>query len=147
MYLYNFLYIKKYRNQDITPSDFFFMVAEIQTKPKYEVITEEFRSEEWKKKAKETIEEIIRELKETEDIGEWLDGVLEIRRVQSYNGYEWETNYYEFLITTGAPEICLSTNGEIKYYWYPDKFIVKIKDEEVLNKLEDIEEYLNEILP
>jgi len=145
MYLYNLLYTKKYRNQDITPSDFFFMVAEIQTK--YEVITAKFRSEEWKKKAIETIEDIIRELKETEDIGEWLDGVLEIRRVQSYNGYEWETTHYEFLITTGAPEICLSTNGEIKYYLYPDKFIVKIKDEELLNKLEDIEAYLNEILP
>jgi len=114
---------------------------------KYAVMEDTFRDEEMRKKAYETVERIINELKELEDIETWLENVLEIRRVQSllFTG-EWNTEYYEFILSVGGPNIIVKTGGAIEYYWYSSMLVVKITDEEVLNKLEEIEELLNETL-
>jgi len=118
-------------------------VKKEQEKAKYRVIEEYFTSEEMRRRAHETIESIIRELKEVEDAEEWLESVLEINRYQSLVNGEWVTNSYEFLITSGGPTIYINTYGTIEYRWNMDKLVVVIEDEEALATLEDVEEFLD----
>ena len=57
---------------------------------------------------------------EGEAIEEFLKYTLEIRRVQyfSEDSHDWETLYYEFLLTYGGPTIWITSNS-IRGTWSP----------------------------
>jgi len=114
-------------------------------KYKYTILEQNFSNEEMKNRAFNEVEQILEEINNIKDISDWLGEILEINRYQTYSAGEWETQYYEFLITSGGPTIYLNTGGRLEYYWYPDKLIIQIEEKSILDKLSDIEDYLNEI--
>jgi hypothetical protein len=95
------------------------------------------------KRIAESTEKELEEL-ELDKIGEWLDRVLEIRRVQSLIDGKWETLYYEFITATGQPNAILDTDGHLIVTWYND-YLEVILSYDAREKLKEIEKYLDEI--
>jgi len=91
-------------------------------------------------------ENAIEDIKNIEDIGEFLDyDVLDIKREQSLIDGEWETLNYEFCLGCGGPGIWVDTSGKLIVAWSGDYLEIQITNEKVMEKLKEIEDYLNEI--
>ena len=88
------------------------------------------------------LEELADKAEEDEEqaIEEFLEHTLEIRRVQYFSEelHDWETLYYEFLLTYGGPAIWV-TSDRIRGVWSPvecelclpekvEKFICAVED-------------------
>jgi hypothetical protein len=97
--------------------------------------------------AERNIKEYAQHRKVQEAISEFLNNVIEIRRVQYLNSnLKWETQKYEFLITYGGPNITIDTQGNIRVAWN-NVFNYIITDKEVLSFLESVEDFLNQAFP
>jgi len=102
-------------------------------------------------KDKSCHEQMERQLENTAEsvkrqtIEEFLEGILDITRNQQMLSSGPETIYYEFCIAWGGPGIWLRTDGILKAAWWGDYIEAKITDKKVLKKLEEIQEYLDEI--
>jgi len=94
------------------------------------------------------LKEFARRENREEAIINFLENVTEIRREQTFNSSgKWETVRYSFLVTYGGPNILLSTDGTIKVAWGSNNLNYIINDKEVLNFLNDVEDYLNQAFP
>jgi len=79
-------------------------------------------------------------------VEEFLEGVLEIKRIQSLTSKGWETLEYELLVTFGGPNIYIRTSNIIEGYWYADYVFYTIRSEKAKAKLREIEEYLDGVV-
>ena len=93
------------------------------------------------------IEELIKSIKEDlekENYEEFLERVLEIRRIQSYREGKWETTKYKLLLTYGSPTVWLDTDGYLEIKEFDSEIVIHIDDDVVVD-LWGLEDYLNEI--
>jgi len=87
---------------------------------------------------------IEKEIERIEDVSQWLEGVLEVRRVQSIVDGKWETVKYELLLTYGGPTVRVWTDGTIRITWGFD-YLEGLLSEEAIEKLKEVEEYLDSL--
>lgn len=88
----------------------------------------------------------IEDIKHMEDIDDWIDGVLDITRKEQYIDGEWKIEYYELCIGVGGPAYWVRTDGVVVGAWSGEYFKVMCDDREFLDKLAQIEDYLDEVL-
>ena len=109
-----------------------------------DIIEEEFRGcKNTEEILKRQVYSVIEDVK-NKDITEFLDEVLDIQRTATLVNGRWETLRYEFCITYGGPGIWLNTEGVIKGFWWGEKFVIKCDDKDFLEKLQEMEDFLNE---
>lgn len=100
----------------------------------------------------EVVENTIKDLERTaeeyfttedlEVVENFLDGVLEIRRIQTLTADSWKTHTYELVLATGGPHIEVNTaEGSIEGWWY-DEHIKRALPTKVWKFLTEVEEYL-----
>jgi len=90
----------------------------------------------------EIAKSIETEIKEVEDVEEFMDRVLSLSRHQHLGSRGWETDYYELMLTMGGPNVWLRTDGVIVVAWASQKIEYRIEDKDVLEKLKEIHDYL-----
>jgi len=110
---------------------------------KFIVIENTFEPEEFKKVERE-IDGIIEDIEKVKDPADFIEDVLEIKRTQSLINGKWETLSYEFMLGFGGPNIYMDTDGTIEYY-FDKKLIAKVSSDKAIEKLREIEEWLNEV--
>jgi len=103
------------------------------------------RDEKCFEQMEQQIDSVIAEIKELRDVGNYLEDVLDISRKQNLLNGSWETEYYELCLAWGGPGIWLRTDGIIKGAWWGDYLEVRVDDKTFISKLEEIEEYLDDI--
>lgn len=108
------------------------------------VVERRVRDERCHKKLEGLIESTIDEVKSIDDVGDWVERMRGISRKQSLSD-EWTTDYYELCLACGGPALWLRTDGTIIAAWWGDHLKVKVEDEEFLEKLSEIEAYLDEV--
>jgi len=91
------------------------------------------------------IDGIIKDVQKLEDVGEFLESVLDISRKQNLVGGEWQTEYYELCLAWGGPGIWMRTDGVIKGAWWGDYVEIRVENKRFRDKLNEIEEYLDEV--
>ncbi len=84
------------------------------------------------------------DIENIENIEEFLDSVLEIKRTQSLVNGKWETTEYELLLTFGGPNVWLKTSGYLEISWASPTMTYPLS-EKAKQKLKEIENYLDEI--
>jgi len=95
---------------------------------------------------KKQVEETVDDIKGVEDIGTFLaEEALDVARKQNLIGGKWETEYYELCLAWGGPGLWVRTDGIITGAWWGDYLKVKVEDPGFLAKLEEIQEYLDEV--
>ena len=113
-----------------------------------EIIEEKFRGyRDTEETLKRNVLCVVENVKKADDVVEFLNNyALDIRRTQTLVNGKWETLSYEFCLGCGGPNIYLDTEqGIVKGYWGGETFIVRCDDKEFLEKLQEMEEFLNEI--
>jgi hypothetical protein len=83
------------------------------------------------------------ELENMKDINEYLDDILEIRRIQTLTDEGWKTYEYELLSTFGGPNIIINSEG-IMGTWYEENDFIRHSEKSKLNfnKICDFLKYL-----
>ena len=111
-----------------------------------DIIEEEFRGyKDTEETLKRNVYSVVESVKNTDTI-EFLDNVLDIHRTQALINGKWETLSYEFCIAYGGPNVYLDTeHGIIRGFWGSEKLIIRCDDKDFMQKLQEMEEYLNEI--
>ena len=95
--------------------------------------------------------ELADKLEKGEDaVSQFLEGALDVRRYQHLSsalgkGTYWETDYYEFCVAWGGPNIYVRTDGVVEGYWGSDALKVKIEDEKILDLLEEVHDYMEDV--
>ena len=84
------------------------------------------------------------DIENIENVSEFLDNVLEIKRTQSLVNGKWETTEYELLLAFGGPNVWLNTSGYLTVSWASTPLEYPLS-KKARKKLEEIEDYLNEI--
>ena len=100
------------------------------------------------KRLKEMCEEYFKDLEKIEnekDVREFLDGVLEIKRVQALVNGKWQTVDYIFVMCVGGPYIEINGyENEVMGYWGGDKVEVEIYGNAKVG-LDRIYDFLDEV--
>ena len=104
----------------------------------------------------ETCQRVVKDLEEigkaegeelSEKIEKFLEGVLEIQRIQSLVNGKWETQDYIFLVGYGGPNIWIDGSEKaVKGSWLPEKVEISFT-QLALEGYKRIAEYLDEIYP
>ena len=86
------------------------------------------------------------ELRNVRDIGEYLNNeVLEVKREQTLNYEGWDTSFYTLVTGIGGPHVEFTTNYFIHVYLDGKAIEMQTYDQEVRDKIDKIEEYLDEL--
>jgi len=112
----------------------------------YMIVEKKELSKEGMEELERITEGIIRDLGEINDIGKFLAyDVLDIEKVQSLGSEGWETEEYTLCLACGGPGAWVKTSGKMITAWAGDYLETRITDNKALEKLKEIEDYLNEI--
>ena len=110
-----------------------------------EIVEEEFRGcKDTEEMLKRQVYAVVERVKNTDAVEFLNNDVLDIQRTQTLVNGKWESLRYEFCIAYGGPGIWLNTEGLIKGYWWGEKFVIKCDDKDFLEKLQEMEDFLNE---
>jgi len=108
------------------------------------VIEQHFKFEDTAETLKRNVEGVIEQV-ENSSVEDFIENVLDITRVATLVNGKWETQEYKFCIGYGGPGIWLTTNGLIEGYWASEKYVIKCDNQRFMEKLKEIEDYLDEI--
>ena len=87
-------------------------------------------------------------LARVKDIGDFLnDDVLEIKREQYLSDGKWVTSHYILVTGTGGPHVEFNTNHLISVYWGGGQQESVTYDDDAVNTIDQIFDYLEEIYP
>ena len=90
----------------------------------------------------EALEEDIKEIISIRKFIE--DGVLEFSRTQYYGDNGWITSEYTLVTGCGGPHVEFTTNYSIHVYWGGKVIEMQTQDQEVRDKIDKIEKYLDD---
>ena len=113
---------------------------------KYHVVNSTVHDKKCYAELEKIIDGVVKDLEE-KDIDEILETALDITREQSLINGKWETNKYTMCLAWGGPGTWLSTDGVIECSWWGDWIKAKIDSKRALERLEEIEQYLNDLYP
>jgi len=109
-----------------------------------EVIEEYLKYKEIAETLKYNVEGTIEEVKNS-SVEDFIENILDIKRTAMLINGKWETETYKFCMAWGGPNIYLTTDGIIEGYWGNEKYVIKCDNPEFMEKLREIEEYLDKI--
>ena len=110
-----------------------------------EIIEQNFRGyKDTEETLKRQVYGVIESVKNSDPV-EFLSDVLDIHRTQFLKDGQWETLNYEICLAWGGPGIWLNTDGTVKGFWWGERLIIKCDDKDFLEKLEEMENYLDEM--
>ena len=65
-----------------------------------------------------SVMETLESIEDERDAEEFLEGVLDLKRVQTYAGNKWETDDYILTVCTGGPHVVVNGyHRRVEVYW------------------------------